>query len=101
MGIIVVSLMQILHILLIYIIIAKLIVQANLISKSDLKPIMFVVLTIIILLNGYRYNKVKTYESMHADWLNETNSGMNNKGWGLVLYILLNFSVTLFFGIIK
>jgi hypothetical protein len=99
MGVIIVSIMQTLHLLLIYIIIANLFHLDRKLLK-EYHFMIYLVVTIVLILNNYRYNYIKTYESMHNDWLFEINLANNNKGWLLVLYIFLNFSLTLTLGIL-
>jgi len=99
-GVIIVSTMQLLHLLFIYTIISNLL-HLDRKLLIDYHFVSYIVVTIVLILNNYRYSYIKTYESMHNDWLNSINLANNNNGWLLVLYIFLNFSLTLTFSILS
>ena len=99
MGVIAVSLMQTFHLIFLYIVILNIFhIDRKLVEKYHF--VSYATVTLILFLNYYRYTYVKTYESFHYDWLNEVNRDNSHKGWLLVLYIFLNFSLTITFGIL-
>jgi hypothetical protein len=99
MGVVVVSTMQVLHLLFLYFIISSLFsLDRGLYNEYNMAT--YIIISIVLILNIYRYNYKNTYEKMHQKWLNEVNSNTGHKGWLLVLYILLNFSLTITIGIL-
>jgi hypothetical protein len=100
MGVVVVSIMQVFHLLFIYIIFSNLFHLSRSILK-DYRLVTYIIIALILILNNYRYYYIKPYENMHNNWLNAVNSDNSNKGWLLVLYIILNLSLTIAFGVLS
>jgi hypothetical protein len=91
-----VVILQFLNLLLLFLVIEELF---NL--SANLKPFIIVLMIALIGLNFQRYHKVTIFEKLKVIWKDEQKETKINKGWYIVLYIILSLLIPIAYGIIR
>lgn len=99
-GIGLVSIMQLIHILFIAVLLAMAFVPINEIlferreGGNFLNSGIIYPITILFVMNFFRYLKFKKYSYFRNVWENEPSELKKKRGWLIVLYIVLNLAIT-------
>jgi hypothetical protein len=105
MGIVIVSIMQMINLLTIILASSMLIDNVkNALSSGNLeksKIISFVIVTILLFLNYIRYSKITNYQKLSTKFSNFSNSSSGiTIGKTVIVYIILSFVFLVYFAII-